>query len=29
MTYTETLESEWMTKLWQFTEMYRRPATRL
>ena len=29
MIYDETLEKEWMTKLWRFTEMYRRPATRL
>ena len=28
MTYAETLEREWMTKLWRFTETYRRPATR-
>ena len=28
MIYDETLEKEWMTKLWRFTETYRRPATR-
>jgi len=28
MIYDETLEKKWITKLWQFTEKHRRPATR-